>query len=90
MPIFVLDSPLLQVSSFPLSTMFGMCSFFLVVCLFCQKYFASIIHQEQAGSHFNEDDTENGNLVDRSTKSNVNVLAASQIETSMSETASLK
>jgi hypothetical protein len=36
--------------------MFGMCSFFLLVCLACQRQFASIVHQEQAGSHFNEDE----------------------------------
>jgi hypothetical protein len=47
---------LLQVSSFPLSTMFGMCSFFLIVCLFCQRQFASIVHYEQAGTHFDEDE----------------------------------
>jgi len=47
---------LLQVSSFPLSTMFGMCSFFLIVCLFCQRHFASIVHYEQAGTHFDEDE----------------------------------
>jgi hypothetical protein len=36
--------------------MFGMCSFFLIVCLFCQRQFASIVHYEQAGSHFDEDE----------------------------------
>ena len=46
---------LYNVSSFPLSTMFGMCAFFLLVCLACQRQFASIVHYEQAGSHFNED-----------------------------------
>lgn len=44
--------------------MFGMCSFFLLVCFLCQRYFASILHQEQAGSHFNEDDSESGRLID--------------------------
>ncbi len=39
-----------QVSSFPLSTMFGMCSAFLLVCLACQRHFASIVHLEQAVS----------------------------------------
>ena len=46
---------LYNVSSFPLSTMFGMCSFFLCVCMLCQRRFASILHHEQAGSHFKED-----------------------------------
>jgi len=35
--------------------MFGMCSFFLIVCLACQRHFASIVHYEQAGTHFDED-----------------------------------
>lgn len=48
---------LYNVSSFPLSTMFGMCSFFLMVCLLCQRQFASIVHYEQAGSHFDEDES---------------------------------
>ncbi|GAB4815724.1 hypothetical protein N2152v2_002770 [Parachlorella kessleri] len=47
---------LYNVSSFPLSTMFGMCSAFLLVCLACQRHFASIVHLEQAGSHFNEEE----------------------------------
>ncbi|KAI3439118.1 hypothetical protein D9Q98_001527 [Chlorella vulgaris] len=46
---------LYNVSSFPLATMFGMCSLFLLVCLACQRQFASVVHQEQAGSHFDED-----------------------------------
>jgi hypothetical protein len=46
---------LYNVSSFPLATMFGMCSFFLLVCMACQRQFANIVHQEQAGSHFDED-----------------------------------
>jgi len=37
-----------------LSTLFAMCSFFLTVCLFCQRHFASIVDYEQAGSHFEE------------------------------------
>lgn len=37
--------------------MFGMCSFFLLVCLLCQRQFASIVHYEQAGSHFDEDNS---------------------------------
>lgn len=47
---------LYNVSSFPLATMFGMCSFFLLVCMACQRQFANIVHLEQAGSHFNEDE----------------------------------
>ncbi|PRW59019.1 molybdate-anion transporter-like isoform A [Chlorella sorokiniana] len=46
---------LYNVSAFPLSTMFGMCTLFLIICLACQRHFASILHWEQAGSHFNED-----------------------------------
>lgn len=46
---------LYNVSAFPLATMFGMCSLFLLVCLACQRHFASIVHYEQAGSHFDED-----------------------------------
>jgi MFS family permease len=38
---------LYNVSSFPLATMFGMCSVFLLVCLACQRQFASIVHWEQ-------------------------------------------
>lgn len=37
----------LQVSSFPLATMFGMCSLFLLICFLCQRHFASIVHWEQ-------------------------------------------
>jgi hypothetical protein len=48
--------------------MFGMCAFFLCVCLFCQRQFASIIHQEQAGSHYNEDDAEAAQLLSQSTE----------------------
>ena len=48
---------IMQVSSFPLATMFGMCSFFLMVCLLCQRQFASIVHYEQAGTHFDEDES---------------------------------
>jgi len=43
--------------------MFGMCCFFLLVCLVCQRQFASIVHYEQAGSHFNED-SERGKAVE--------------------------
>ncbi|KAL4419074.1 hypothetical protein ABPG77_002215 [Micractinium sp. CCAP 211/92] len=46
---------LYNVSSFPLATMFGMCSLFLLICFLCQRHFASIVHWEQAGSHFDED-----------------------------------
>lgn len=35
--------------------MFGMCGFFLIVCLACQRHFATIVHYEQAGTHFDED-----------------------------------
>ena len=38
--------------------MFGMCSLFLIVCLFCQRHFGSIIHYEQAGTHFDEDEAQ--------------------------------
>lgn len=55
---------LYNVSSFPLSTMFGMCSFFLLVCMMCQRHFASIVHYEQAGSHFDEDGSEIGKGVE--------------------------
>lgn len=48
---------LYNVSSFPLATMYGMCSLFLLVCFLCQRHFASIVHWEQAGSHFDEDVT---------------------------------
>eukprot|EP00887_Chlorella_sp_A99_P000640 scaffold5.g640.t1 len=51
---------LYNVSAFPLSTMFGMCALFMVVAAACQRHFASIVHYEQAGSHFNEDVTEAG------------------------------
>ena len=38
---------LYNVSALPLGTMFGMCSFFLVVCAVCQKRFATLIaHHE--------------------------------------------
>lgn len=55
-PLIDLDDFSPQVGSFPLSTMFGMCSCFLAVCFGCQKQFAALLHQEQAGNHFNEDD----------------------------------
>ena len=45
-----------KVGSYPLSTMFGMCSCFLAICFGCQKQFAALLHQERAGNHFNEDD----------------------------------
>ena len=43
-------SAAVQVSSFPLAAMFGMCAFFLLVCLACQRQFASIVHYEQVGA----------------------------------------
>lgn len=46
---------LYNVSSFALSTMFAMCSLFLLMCFLCQRYLAFIIHCEQAGTHFDED-----------------------------------
>ena len=39
----------MQVSSFPLSTMFGMCSLFLLLAAASQRHFASIVHYEQVG-----------------------------------------
>ncbi|KFM25691.1 Major facilitator superfamily domain-containing protein 5 [Auxenochlorella protothecoides] len=46
---------LYNVGSYSLSTMFGMCASFLGICFACQRQFAVLIHQEQAGSHFDED-----------------------------------
>lgn len=46
---------LVQVGKYPLSTMFGMCSCFLLICFACQRQFALLVHQELAGSHFDED-----------------------------------
>lgn len=36
-----------QVSAFPLSAMFGMCAFFLFVCVLCQKRLESLVHPEK-------------------------------------------
>lgn len=36
-----------QVSSFPLSTMFGMCSAFLAVCAICQRRLDRVVHAEK-------------------------------------------
>lgn len=33
------------------------------MCLFCQRQFASIVHHEQAGSHFDEDEAAAGKAV---------------------------
>lgn len=38
---------LYNVSSLPLSAMFGMCSFFLLVCMVCQNRFANIVAQHK-------------------------------------------
>ena len=37
----------MQVSSFPLSAMFGMCTFFLLVCVVCQRHLDSLVHPEK-------------------------------------------
>lgn len=53
--VTLLHPELVQVGKYPLSTMFGMCSCFLLICFACQRQFALLVHQELAGSHFDED-----------------------------------
>ena len=43
----LLSRMLVQVSSFPLSAMFGMCTFFLFVCVLCQRRLEGLVHPEK-------------------------------------------
>jgi MFS family permease len=51
---------LYNVSALPLSTMFSMCSFFLLVCLACQKKFSLLVQSKQHGHghslHLNDEE----------------------------------
>lgn len=46
-PPDVVASLAVQVSSFPLSTMFGMCSAFLAACAICQRRLDRVVHAER-------------------------------------------
>lgn len=48
---------LYNVSSFPLSAMFGMCTFFLLVCVLCQRRLDTLVHSDGYQSLVNDPST---------------------------------